>query len=140
MTYPTQLVELIEEFQDVEDQMERLEMVFEMADEVVVLPVDSWSDTTRIVGCQSEAHVYVVLQEGKVLISGGADSQLVQGLMGILTIAINGSAPAQALLLSPDFAQVSNHVDCVGAADCFNLVLVEDNAVAGVAQLANRDE
>ena len=105
MTYPTQLVELIEEFQDVEDQMERLEMVFEMADEVVVLPVDSWSETTRIVGCQSEAHVYVVLQEGKVLISGGADSQLVQGLMGILTIAINGSAPAQALLLSPDFAQ-----------------------------------
>ena len=74
MTYPTQLVELIEEFQDVEDQMERLEMVFEMADEVVVLPVDSWSDTTRIVGCQSEAHVYVVLQEGNVLISGGAVS------------------------------------------------------------------
>ena len=83
MTYPTQLVELIEEFQDVEDQMERLEMVFEMADEVVVLPVDSWSDATRIVGCQSEAHVYVVLQEGKVLMSGGADSQLVQGLMAV---------------------------------------------------------
>lgn len=105
MTYPAQLLELIEEFQDVESQMERLEMVFEMADEVVVLPVETWSDDTRIVGCQSEAHVNVSLNEGKVLMAGGADAQLVQGLMGILTIAINGSAPAQALLLSPEFAQ-----------------------------------
>ena len=105
MTYPAQLVELIEEFQDVDDQMERLEMVFEMADEVVPIPVDDWSDDTRIVGCQSEAHVRISLDDGKVLMAGAADAQLVQGLMGILTIAINGSAPAQALLLSPEFAQ-----------------------------------
>lgn len=105
MTYPAQLLELIEEFREVEDQMERLEMVFEMADEVVAFPVEDWSDSTRILGCQSEAHVQVRLDDGKVLMAGGADAQLVQGLMGILTIAINGSAPAQALLLSPEFAQ-----------------------------------
>jgi len=105
MTYPAQLVELIEEFQDVDDQMERLEMVFEMADEVVLIPIDDWSDHTRVVGCQSEAHVRVTLDDGKVLMASAADAQLVQGLMGILSIAINGSAPAQALLLSPDFAE-----------------------------------
>jgi cysteine desulfuration protein SufE len=105
MTYPVELVELIEEFQEVDNQMERLEMVFEMAEEVVLLPLESWSDGTRILGCQSEAHVHVTLDDGKVLMAGGADAQLVQGLMGILTIAINGSAPAQALLLSPEFAQ-----------------------------------
>jgi cysteine desulfuration protein SufE len=105
MTYPAQLVELIEEFQDVDDQMERLEMVFEMADEVVRIPIDDWSDHTRVVGCQSEAHVRVTLDDGKGLMASAADAQLVQGLMGILTIAINGSAPAQALLLSPEFAQ-----------------------------------
>ena len=105
MTYPVQLLELIEEFREVEDQMERLEMVFEMADEVVAFPAEDWSDTSRILGCQSEAHVQVRLDDGKVLMAGGADAQLVQGLMGILTIAINGSAPAQALLLSPEFAQ-----------------------------------
>ena len=105
MTYPAQLVELIEEFQDVDDQMERLEMVFEMADEVVLIPIDDWSDQTRVVGCQSEAHVRVTLDDGKVSMASAADAQLVQGLMGILTIAINGSATAQALLLSPEFAQ-----------------------------------
>ena len=80
-------------------------MVFEMADEVVLIPIDDWSDHTRVVGCQSEAHVRVTLDDGKVLMASAADAQLVQGLMGILTIAINGSAPAQALLLSPEFAQ-----------------------------------
>ena len=64
MTYPAQLLELIEEFQEVEDQMERLEMVFEMADEVVAFPVEDWTDSTRILGCQSEAHVQVRLDDG----------------------------------------------------------------------------
>ena len=104
MTYPADLAELIEEFQEVEDKMERLEMVFDMADEVIPFPADQWSAISKVQGCQSEAHVKVELQDGKVLLSG-ADAKLVQGLMGILSIAINGSAPAQALLLSPDFAE-----------------------------------
>lgn len=131
MTYPAQLLELIEEFQEVEDQMERLEMVFEMADEVVAFPVDDWTDSTRILGCQSEAHVQVRLDDGKVLMAGGADAQLVQGLMGILTIAINGSAPAQALLLSPEFAQEMGILNSLspsrsnGFRNMFDKVMVE---------------
>ena len=105
MTYPEELAELIEEFQDVDDKMERLEMVFDMADEVILFPPEHWTQATKVQGCQSEAHVKVELQDGKVLMLSGADAKLVQGLMGILSIAINGSAPAQALLLSPNFAE-----------------------------------
>ena len=131
MTYPVQLLELIEEFREVEDQMERLEMVFEMADEVVAFPAEDWSDKSRILGCQSEAHVQVRLDDGKVLMAGGADAQLVQGLMGILTIAINGSAPAQALLLSPEFAQEMGILNSLspsrsnGFRNMFDKVMVE---------------
>ena len=131
MTYPVQLLELIEEFREVEDQMERLEMVFEMADEVVAFPAEDGSDTSRILGCQSEAHVQVRLDDGKVLMAGGADAQLVQGLMGILTIAINGSAPAQALLLSPEFAQEMGILNSLspsrsnGFRNMFDKVMVE---------------
>jgi len=105
MTYPEELAELIEEFQDIDDKMERLEMVFDMADEVIPFPPEPDLQTTKIQGCQSEAHVKVELQDGKILMLSGADAKLVQGLMGILSIAINGSAPAQALLLSPNFAE-----------------------------------
>ena len=44
--YPAALQELIEEFQEVADKRERLEMVFELADEVMLLPADQWTDDT----------------------------------------------------------------------------------------------
>ena len=41
--YPSALQELIEEFQEVDDKRERLEMVYELAEEIVLLPVDEWN-------------------------------------------------------------------------------------------------
>lgn len=104
MNYSTQLSELIEEFQEIEDKMERLEMVFDLADEVNLLPIDQWSEATRVHGCQSEAHVKVELVDSNVNFQSGADSKLVQGLMGILTMAIHGISADEVLTLTPDFA------------------------------------
>ncbi|MCH1540869.1 MAG: SufE family protein [Candidatus Poseidonia sp.] len=105
MTYPVALAELIEEFQAVDDKRERLEMLFELADEVVELPSEEWNDDTRVRGCQSEAHVRIQVAEGRIEFLSAADARLVQGLMGILTLAIDGMAPAQALLIPPQFAE-----------------------------------
>ena len=96
--------DLIEEFQEVEDKMERLEMVFELSEEVDLLEVEQWNDSTRVRGCQSEAHVKVDIEQEKVIFKAGADSKLVQGLMGILTIALKDISPSQALELTPEFA------------------------------------
>ena len=104
MTYSTELVELIEEFKEIDDKMERLEMVFDLADEVNLLPVEQWTDSTRVHGCQSEAHVKVEIIDSSVHFYSGADSKLVQGLMGILTMAIHGIEVESALTLSPEFA------------------------------------
>ncbi len=98
------LQELIEEFQEVEDKMERLEMVFELSEEVNFLEVEQWNDSTRVRGCQSEAHVVVTIEEENIIFKAGADSKLVQGLMGILTIALRNISPTQALELTPEFA------------------------------------
>ena len=98
------LEELIEEFQDVEDKMERLEMVFELSEEVDFLEIENWNDLTRVRGCQSEAHVLVSIEDELVKLRAGADSKLVQGLMGILTIALRNISPTRALELTPEFA------------------------------------
>lgn len=98
------LEELIEEFQDVDDKMERLEMVFELSEEVDFLELEFWTDLTRVRGCQSEAHVMVSIENEVVKLKAGADSKLVQGLMGILTIALRDISPSKALELTPDFA------------------------------------
>mgnify|MGYP003330998252 FL=1 len=105
MTYPPALQELIDEFQEVEDKRERLEMLFELADEVVELPQEEWTEATRVRGCQSEAHVRVDLANGLIQFLGAADAKMVQGLMGILTIALDGLTPAQAVLIPPQFAE-----------------------------------
>lgn len=104
MTYPAKLAELVEDFQSIDDRMERLEYVFDLASEVNELPTEEWSESTRIHGCQSEAHVRVDLENENVRLYSGADSKLVQGLMGILTIAIDGQPIEIALNLTPEFA------------------------------------
>jgi sulfur transfer protein SufE len=105
MTYPEALQELVEEFQAIEDKRERLEVLFELADEVIELPNDRWSEDTRVRGCQSEAHVHVSVEDGLIQFLAAADAKLVQGLMGVLTIAIQGLTPAQAVLIPPTFAE-----------------------------------
>lgn len=104
MTYPAKLAELVEDFQSIDDRMERLEYVFDLASEVNELSTEEWSESTRIHGCQSEAHVRVDLEDENVRLYSGADSKLVQGLMGILTIAIDGQPIEIALKLTPEFA------------------------------------
>ena len=104
MTYPEQLMELIEDFKSIDDRMERLEYVFDLASEVNELPTSEWDDSTRITGCQSEAHVRVDIEDESVRLYSGADSKLVQGLMGILTIAIDQQPIETAQALTPDFA------------------------------------
>jgi sulfur transfer protein SufE len=105
MTYPAALQELVEEFQAIEDKRERLEVLFELADEVMELPHDQWTEDTRVRGCQSEAHVLVSVEDGLIQFLAAADAKLVQGLMGVLTIAIQGLTPAQAVLIPPNFAE-----------------------------------
>ena len=105
MTYPAALQELIEEFAEIDDKMEILEYVYDLADEVIEFPVENWNEKTRVLGCQSEAHLEILIDEQIVTLRSGADAKIVQGMMGIITIAINGRNAQDVLQLKPDFAQ-----------------------------------
>lgn len=105
MTYPDVLQELIDEFAEIDDKMEILEYVYDLADEVVEFPVENWNEKTRVLGCQSEAHLKVSVTDGIVELRSGADAKIVQGMMGIITMAINGRNSEDVLQLKPDFAQ-----------------------------------
>lgn len=105
MTYPAALQELIEEFAEIDDKMEILEYVYDLAVEVVEFPVENWNEKTRVLGCQSEAHLEIIIDEQIVTLRSGADAKIVQGMMGIITIAINGRKAQDVLQLKPDFAQ-----------------------------------
>lgn len=93
--WPENVDEIIEEFADCFDSMERFELLFEYAKKhPFPLHIDDWTDENMVHGCQSRAHVTCVTDsEGKIRVSGGADAQIVQGLMAISSFVINGQSP-----------------------------------------------
>mgnify|MGYP001413125009 FL=1 len=105
MSWPASIQEIIEEFQEIEDQFERLEVLMDFSSEVDELPVEEWSDSNLVRGCQSIAHIEVEIREDKVWMKAAADAKMVQGLQGILSIAVNGSTPQSVLELTPAFAE-----------------------------------
>ncbi|MDP6864129.1 MAG: SufE family protein [Candidatus Poseidoniaceae archaeon] len=96
---------LIEEFQEIESKFEKLETLMDFADELVPLPVEDWNESNLVRGCQSIAHIEVELANDEVILKSAADARMVEGLQGILTIAVNGNTPDKVLELTPDFAE-----------------------------------
>ncbi len=105
MTWSVAIQEIIDEFQDIDEQFERLEVLMDFSEEVEVLPVELWNERNLVKGCQSIAHIVVEITEGFVWMKAAADAKMVQGLQGLLSIAVNGSTAEQVLLLTPDFAE-----------------------------------
>ena len=105
MTWPDSIQEIIVEFQEIEDQFERLEVLMDFAEEVDELPVNEWNDSNLVRGCQSVAHIEVNIRDELVWLRAAADAKMVQGLQGILSIAINGKSPEIVMQLTPDFAE-----------------------------------
>ncbi len=89
------LQEVIDEFSEVEDDMERYEMIYDFGEECDLLPLEDWSEETKVLGCQSEAHVRCTLDDnGMFHMIGSADAMIVQGLMAIAQKAVNGLPPS----------------------------------------------
>ncbi|HJM12969.1 MAG TPA: SufE family protein [Candidatus Thalassarchaeaceae archaeon] len=105
-TWPEHLNEIVEEFSACFDSMERYELLFQYAKKhPSPLPPEEWNESNQVHGCQSRAHVICSLDEkGGFILRGGADAQIVQGLMAITAIAVNGAAPSSVASMNPEFA------------------------------------
>ena len=104
--WPENLDSIVDEFADCFDSMERYELLFQYAKKnPSPLPIEDWSDSNQVHGCQSRAHVSCEIDKnGKFLMRGGADAQIVQGLMTITALAVNGMSADKVSQMSPDFA------------------------------------
>lgn len=104
--WPEHLDPVVEEFEDCFDSMERYELLFEYAKKhPTPLPPEEWNESNQVHGCQSRAHVVCSIDEsGKFLMRGGADAQIVQGLMCVTAIAVNGMSPENVSEMEPNYA------------------------------------
>lgn len=99
------LEEILDEFEDIEDRMEKFEFLHDLASEVNELPTEQWDESTRIHGCQSEAHVKCWIEDDIVHFRGGADASIVAGLMGIISIAVHQQPISFVRTLEPEFLE-----------------------------------
>ncbi|MBP50754.1 MAG: SufE family protein [Candidatus Thalassarchaeaceae archaeon] len=102
-----EISEIVDRFQSCFDDMERLELLFEYAEKHPSnLPMEMWNDENMVHGCQSRAHVVCSLNgEGGFMAEGGADAQIVQGLMAITAIAVNGQPPEKVAEHDPSYIE-----------------------------------
>ena len=106
-TWPEHLDSVVKEFSECFDSMERYELLFGYAKlHPSPLPEEEWNDDNQVHGCQSRAHVICSVDEsGRFLLRGGADAQIVQGLMAVTAIAVNGMDPFEVAEMEPDYAE-----------------------------------
>ncbi len=101
------LAEILEEFEAIEDRTQRFELLFDLADDVLELPTDEWTEGNRVKGCQSQAHIDVRIDDGLVHLRGGADARIVQGLMGLLSLGMNGQTVDVARQVTLDIVEAT---------------------------------
>ena len=106
-TWPEHLDPVVKEFSECFDSMERYELLFQYAKRhPTPLPPDEWNDENQVHGCQSRAHVICLVDdEGDFVLRGGADAQIVQGLMAVTAMAVNGMDPSKVAQMEPDYAE-----------------------------------
>tara|TARA_B100001123_G_scaffold254244_1_gene283682 strand:- start:106 stop:546 length:441 start_codon:yes stop_codon:yes gene_type:complete len=105
-SWPAHLQEIIDEFTEIDEAMEKIELLFDFASEIDELPVEEWSEATRVHGCQSEAHIKAMQNsDGTFHLKGAADAKLVQGLIAITAIALEGLEPEIVTNFPPDYAK-----------------------------------
>ncbi|HJL65040.1 MAG TPA: SufE family protein [Candidatus Thalassarchaeaceae archaeon] len=105
--WPEHLDAVVEEFKACFDAMERYELLFEYAKKnPSPLPEEEWTDENQVQGCQSRAHVICsVDSNGHFQMRGGADAQIVQGLISITAMAVNGLSSSEVCQLSPSYVE-----------------------------------
>ena len=105
--WPEHLDPVVKEFSECFDSMERYELLFQYAKRhPTPLSPDEWNDENQVHGCQSRAHVICLVDdEGGFVLRGGADAQIVQGLMAVTAMAVNGMDPSKVAQMEPDYAE-----------------------------------
>lgn len=89
--------EIIEEFQDFEDWMDRYQLLIDMGSDQEELPVQYKTEQNLIDGCQSRVWLQADLVDGKVQFQAESDALIVKGIVALLVRVFNNQTPQDIL-------------------------------------------
>lgn len=97
MAYDTQVHQLIEDFELLEDWEDRYRYVIELGKSMKPLDADERNDTNKVRGCVSQVWLVSNKTDNQLHFRGESDALIVQGLIAILMKIFDGKRPDEIL-------------------------------------------
>ena len=97
--------EIIEEFSDFEDWLDRYQLLIDLGNGQEPLPAEVKTDNNLIEGCQSKVWLDARYEDGKVIFRADGDALIVKGLVALLVKVYSGHTPEEILTAEPYFVE-----------------------------------
>lgn len=97
MTIEESQQEIIEEFSEMDDWMDRYQLLIDMGEEQTPLPTEEKNESNLIDGCQSRVWIVCNEQNGRLHFRAESDALIVKGIIALLIRVINDHTPQEIL-------------------------------------------
>ena len=97
MTINEQQDAVIEEFSEIDDWMDKYQMLIVLGNELDVLKEQYKTQENLIEGCQSRVWIQCDYQDGKLLFTADSDALIVKGIIALLLQVLSGHTPKEIL-------------------------------------------
>ena len=89
--------EVIEEFSDFDDWMDKYQLLIDLGNEQEPLNPEYKTDQNLIDGCQSRVWLQADMEDGKVIFQAESDALIVKGIIALLIKVVSGHTPDEIL-------------------------------------------
>ena len=97
--------EIIAEFNDFDDWLDRYQLLIDLGSEQEPLPEEYKTDNNLIEGCQSRVWLQADYTDGKVFFCAESDAMIVKGIVSLLIRVYSGHTPDEILGCEPYFVE-----------------------------------
>lgn len=95
MTINERQDEIIEEFEMLDDWMDRYQLILDYAKGLPAMPEVDKTENNLIDGCQSKVWFTCRMKDGNIVYTGDSDALLVRGIVALLIDVLSGHAPKE---------------------------------------------
>lgn len=89
--------EVIEEFQDFEDWMDKYQLLIDLGNDQPEMPAQYKTEQNLIDGCQSRVWLQADLVDGRMMLQAESDALIVKGIVALLIRVLSGHTPQEVL-------------------------------------------
>ena len=94
--------EVIEEFSDFTDWMDKYQLLIDLGNEQKPLDEKYKTESNLIDGCQSRVWLQADYADGKIIFTAESDALIVKGLIALLIRVLSGHTPTSTLSTASD--------------------------------------